>query len=47
MVRFNTAVRLSEMIQQKTGLARLPNQSDEEFLETAARHVRDQARLRK
>ncbi|HUI83402.1 MAG TPA: RDD family protein [Candidatus Binatia bacterium] len=47
MVRFNTAVRLSEMIQRKTGLSREASQSDEDFLETVARRVRDQARLRR
>jgi uncharacterized RDD family membrane protein YckC len=46
MVRLNTAIRLCELIQRKTGLARLENQSDEEFLETLARQVRDRARLR-
>lgn len=46
MVRFNTAVRLSEMIQRKSGLTRVAGQSDEEFLEYIARQVRDQARLR-
>jgi len=46
MVRLNTAVRLSEMIQRKTGLTRAPEQSDEDFLESIARQVRDQARLR-
>ncbi len=46
MVRFDTAVRLSETIQRKSGLTRTPNQSDEDFLEAAARQVRDQARLR-
>lgn len=46
MVRFNTAVQLAEMIRRKTGTAKAENQSDEEFLETTAQHVRDQARLR-
>jgi uncharacterized RDD family membrane protein YckC len=45
-VRFNTAVQLAEMIQRKAGLAKPANESDEEFLEATARHVRDQARLR-
>ena len=46
MVRLNTAIRLCELIQHKTGLTKLQNQSDEEFLETLARQVRDRARLR-
>jgi uncharacterized RDD family membrane protein YckC len=46
MVRFNTAVRLAEMIQNKSGLTRATSQSDEDFLESVARQVRDQARLR-
>jgi uncharacterized RDD family membrane protein YckC len=47
MVRFQTGVRLSELIQNKTGLTRAANQSDEDFLQSVARQVRDQARLRK
>jgi uncharacterized RDD family membrane protein YckC len=46
MVRLKTAIRLCELIQRKTGLTKLENQSDEEFLETLARQVRDRARLR-
>jgi uncharacterized RDD family membrane protein YckC len=46
MVRLNTAIRLCDLIQHKTGLTKLENQSDEEFLETLARQVRDRARLR-
>jgi uncharacterized RDD family membrane protein YckC len=46
MVRLNTAVRLTELIQNKSGLTRAPGQSDEDFLESVARQVRDQARLR-
>ena len=46
LVRLNTAVRLSEMIQRKSGLVRAAGQSDEDFLESVARQVRDQARLR-
>ncbi len=45
MVRLNTAIQLSEMIQKKTGLTRPPDQSDEDFLEETAKRVRDQARL--
>ena len=46
MVRLTTAIRLCEMIQQRTALPKPPQQSDEEFLEAIARQVRDQARLR-
>ena len=46
MVRFNTAMQLSEMIQRKSGVARTPEQSDEDYLEWIARQIRDQARLR-
>jgi len=46
MVRLNTAIRLSEMIQQKTGLPKAAGQSDEDFLQDIAGQVRDQARLR-
>jgi hypothetical protein len=46
MVRLNTAIRLCELIQHKIGLTKLEGQSDEEFLETLARQVRDRARLR-
>lgn len=46
MVRLNTAIRLSDMIQRKTGLGKAPGQSDEEFLEATARQVRNQARVR-
>ncbi len=47
MVRFQTGVQLSELIQRKAALARPADQSDEDFLQTVARQVRDQARLRK
>ena len=46
MVRLNTAIRLGEMIQQKTGLPKPSDQSDEDFLQAIAGQVRDQARLR-
>ena len=46
MVRLTTAIRLCELMQQKTGLTKSEGQSDEEFLETLARQVRDRARLR-
>ncbi len=47
MVRFQTGVRLSELIQRNAGLARPAAQSDEDVLHTVARQGRDQARLRK
>ncbi|HUI83227.1 MAG TPA: RDD family protein [Candidatus Binatia bacterium] len=46
MVRVNTAIQLSDRVQQKMGLAKPANQSDEEFLEATARQMRNQARLR-
>jgi len=46
MVRFNTAVRISEIIQRKTGVARPPDQSDEDYLQAIAGQVRDHGRLR-
>ena len=46
MVRVNTAIRVSELVERKTGLKRQPEQSDDDFLETIARETRDQARYR-
>jgi uncharacterized RDD family membrane protein YckC len=46
MVRLNTAIRLCELMQHKTGLTKVEGESDEEYLETLARQVRDRARLR-
>lgn len=46
MVRVNTAIRVSELVERKTGLRRGPNQSDDDFLESVARQTRDQARFR-
>jgi hypothetical protein len=45
-VRINTAIRISDRLQQKSGLVRDPSQTDEEFLESVARKIRDQARFR-
>ncbi len=45
-VRASTAIRISDRLQQKTGLVRDPSQTDEEFLESVARRMRDQARFR-
>ena len=47
MVRLKTSISLSEMIQNKTGVPKPEDQSDEDFLESTARTVRDQARLAK
>ena len=46
MVRFNTAIQLTQMVQRKTGLERPPDQSDEDFLHIIAGQVRGHARLR-
>ncbi len=46
MVRLTTAIRLCELVQQRTGLHKGPEQSDDDFLEMVARQVRDQARFR-
>jgi len=46
MVRVNTAIRISALVERKTGLTRRPDQSDDDFLETIARETRDQARFR-
>jgi uncharacterized RDD family membrane protein YckC len=46
MVRVNTAIRVSGLVERKTGLQRRHDQSDDDFLETIARETRDQARFR-
>ena len=46
MVRSSTALRLAQLVERKTGVAKPTDQSDEDFLETTARQVREQARLR-
>ena len=46
MVRVNTAIRVSALVERKTGLKRPSDQSDDDFLETIARETRDQARFR-
>ncbi len=46
MVRVNTAIRVSGLVERKTGLKRRHDQSDDDFLETIARETRDQARFR-
>lgn len=45
-VRASTAMQLAQTIERKTGLAKVLNESDEDFLENTARQVREQARLR-
>lgn len=46
MVRISTAIRICERIHQKSGLAREPGQTDDDFLESIARRMRDHARFR-
>ncbi len=46
LVRASTAVKISDRLQQKSGLVRELGQTDEEFLESVARMIRDQARFR-
>jgi uncharacterized RDD family membrane protein YckC len=46
MVRINTAIQLADMVQRKTGVPKPLDQSDDDFLETTARQMRNQARLR-
>lgn len=46
MVRINTAIRISERIREKSGLSREPGQTDDDFLESIARQLRDYARFR-
>ena len=46
MVRMNTAIRVSQLVQSKTGLRRAADQSDDDFLESIARQMREQARFR-
>ena len=46
MVRINTAIQISERIQQKSGLSREQGQTDDDFLESVARQMRDNAALR-
>ncbi len=46
MARVRTAIRVSELVERKTGLRRQHDQSDDDFLEKAARETRDQARFR-
>jgi hypothetical protein len=47
MVRVKTAMRVSELVERKTGLRRSLDQSDDDFLEKVARETRDQARFRR
>jgi uncharacterized RDD family membrane protein YckC len=45
-VRYNSARQIAAIIEQKTGLQKQGGQSDDDFLETVARDVRDNARFR-
>lgn len=45
-VRYATAMRIAERVRAKTGLVEQPGQSLDEYLESAARHIRDSARFR-
>ena len=44
--RIKTAIRISERIYQKSGLIPVPGQTDDDFLESVARQMRDNAILR-
>ena len=44
--RINTAIRISGRIYQKSGLIPVPGQTDDDFLESVARQMRDNAILR-
>jgi hypothetical protein len=46
MVRVATAVQIAGRVKTKTGLVEQPGQSVDDFLETAARLIRDGARFR-
>jgi hypothetical protein len=45
-VRLNTAIQIAERIKSKTGLEAQPNQHTDDFLEEAARKIRDSAQFR-
>jgi uncharacterized RDD family membrane protein YckC len=45
-VRMNTAIQIEERIKAKTGLQRQPNQDLDDFLEEAARKIRDSGYFR-
>jgi hypothetical protein len=45
MVRLNTAIQIAERIKAKTGLESQPHQHVDDFLEDAARKIRDSGRF--
>ncbi|MBS1850383.1 MAG: RDD family protein [Acidobacteria bacterium] len=45
-IRFATAQRIVALVQEKTGILKPSDQSDDDFLEAMARQVRDTARFR-
>jgi uncharacterized RDD family membrane protein YckC len=45
-VRVNTAIKIADRLQQKAGILRDSGQTDEEFLESVAHKLRNQARFR-
>jgi hypothetical protein len=45
-VRLNAAIQIAERIKAKTGLEAQPNQHIDDFLEEAARRIRDSAHFR-
>jgi uncharacterized RDD family membrane protein YckC len=45
-VREDTARQIAAMVQQKAGMPKTPGQSDDDFLETVARQLRDSAGFR-
>ncbi len=46
LVRATTCLKIVDLIKAKTGLERAPGQSEDDFLETVVRQVRDGARFR-
>ena len=45
LVRLNTAIQIAERIKAKTGLQSQPHQHVDDFLEEAARKIRDSGRF--
>jgi len=45
-VRYSTAVQIDDRVREKTELIQHPGQSLDDYLESAARHIRDSARFR-
>jgi hypothetical protein len=46
LVRLNTAIQIADRIKAKTGLESQPQQHVDDFLEEAARKIRDSGRFR-